>query len=221
MLSNNEKLLQSDMFRGLSDDAARRLVSLGRRRICVSGEEILAQGEPGVHVVYVASGVVRLTRTESSGRDADIRVCEPGDFIAEYVISLGGSYAHDACAGALSELVFFEAAALRVLADECPQFQRNLLKISARHLLEAFDGIAGDRLHTAVQRVANFLLHHCPDAALHATIHLPYKKQILAGKLGLGPEALSRAFAALARCGVDVKGRTVRIENVMLLRQVC
>jgi CRP-like cAMP-binding protein len=132
MLSNNEKLLQSDMFRGLSDDAARRLVSLGRRRICVSGEEILAQGEPGVHVVYVASGVVRLTRTESSGRDADIRVCEPGDFIAEYVISLGGSYAHDACAGALSELVFFEAAALRVLADECPQFQRNLLKISAR-----------------------------------------------------------------------------------------
>ncbi|MBB3565134.1 CRP-like cAMP-binding protein [Rhizobium sp. BK512] len=221
MLSNNERLLRSDLFHGLNEDTARRLAALARRRTYVLGEEILSEGEPGIYVVYVASGVVRLTRTESSGRDADIRVCEPGDFIAEYVIVLGGNYAHGACAGALSDLVLFEAATLRALADKCPQLQRNLLKISARHLLEAFDGIAGDRLHTAIQRVANFLLRQCPEAALQATFHLPYKKQILAGKLGLGPEALSRAFAALARCGVDVKGRTVRIENVVLLRQVC
>ena len=221
MLFNNERLLQSDLFHGLNDDTARLLAALARRRAYVPGEEILAEGDPGTHVVYVASGVVRLTRTESSGRDADIRVCEPGDFIAEYVIALGGSYAHGACAGALSEVVLFEAGALRILADQCSQLQRNLLKISACHLLEAFDGIAGDRLHTAAQRVANFLLRQCRETALQVTFHLPYKKQILAGKLGLGPEALSRAFAALARCGVDVKGRTVRIENVVLLRQAC
>ncbi|MDR6671187.1 Crp/Fnr family transcriptional regulator [Rhizobium sp. 1399] len=221
MLFNSEQLLQSDLFDGLSNDTARRLATLARRRVCMPEEEIFAEGEPGTHVVYVASGVVRLTRTESSGRDADIRVCEPGDFIAEYVIALGGNYAHGACAGALSALALFEAAALRTLADKCPQLERNLLKISARHLLEAFDCIAGDRLHMAAQRVANFLLRQCPETALQATFHLPYKKQILAGKLGLGPEALSRAFAALAQCGVDVKGRTVRIENVVLLRQVC
>ena len=140
------------------------------------GEEILAEGEPGIHVVYVASAVVRLTRTESSGRDSDIRVCEPGDFIAEYLIALGGNYAHGACAGASSELVHFKAAALRALADKCPQLQRNLLTISARHLLEAFDGIAGDRLHTAAHRVAIFLLRQCPEATFQATFHLPYKK---------------------------------------------
>jgi len=128
---NNERLLQSDLFCGLSEDTARRLKALTRRRTYVLGEEIFAEGEHGIHVVYVATGVVRLTRTESSGRDADIRVCEPGDFIAGYVIALGGNYPHSACAGASSELVLFEAAALRVLADKCPQFQRNLLKISA------------------------------------------------------------------------------------------
>lgn len=158
MLFNNERLLQSDLFCGLSEDTARRLKALARRRTYLLGEKIFAEGEPGIRVVYVATGVARLTQTESSGRDADIRVCEPGDFIAEYVIALGGNYAHGACAGAVSELVFFEAAALRALADKCPQLQRNLLKISARHLLEAFDGIAGDRLHTAAQRAANFLL---------------------------------------------------------------
>lgn len=221
MLFKNGQLSQSDLFHRLGEDTGRRLTTLARRHTFVLGEEILVEGEPGIHVVYVASGVVRLTRTESSGRNADIRICEPGDFIAEYIIALGGNYAHGARAGALSELVLFEAAALRRLADKCPRLQRNLLKISARHLLEAFDGIAGDRLHTAAQRVANFLLRQCPDTSLQATFHLPYKKQILAGKLGLGPEALSRAFAALARCGVDVKGRTVRIENVALLRQVC
>ena len=186
MLFNSEQLLRSDLFDGLSD-TVRRLATLARRRVYVPGEEIFAEGEPGIHVVYVASGVVRLTRTESSGRDADIRVCEPGDFIAECVIALGGNYAHGACAGALSALALFEAAALRTLADKCPQLQRNLLKISARHLLEAFDCIAGDGLHMAAQRVANFLLRQCPETALQATFHLPYKKQILAGKLGLGP----------------------------------
>lgn len=128
MLFNNERLLQSDLFHGLNDDTARRLAALARRRACVPGEEILAEGDPGTHVVYVASGVVRLTRTESSGRDADIRICEPGDFIAEYVIAFGGNYAHGARAGALSELVLFEAVALRTLADKCPQLQPNLLK---------------------------------------------------------------------------------------------
>ncbi len=221
MLFNNERLLQSDLFGELSEDTVMRLTVLARRRTYVAGEEIFAEGDPGIHALYVASGVVRLTRRESSGEEADVCVCEPGDFIGEYVIALGGNYAHGACAGALSELMLFEAAALRTLAEKCPQFQRNLLKISARHLLEAFDGMAGDRLHTAAQRVANFLLRQCPEAALQATFHLPYKKQILAGKLGLGPEALSRAFAALTRCGVDVKGRTVLIENVALLRQAC
>ena len=97
----------------------------------------------------------------------------------------------------------------------------NLMRIAPRHLVEAFECIAGDRSQTAAQRVANYFLRHCPGSATQAAFRLPYRKRILAGKLGLAPEALSRAFSALSDIGVVVAAKNVRIDNVEMLRTIC
>jgi len=97
------------------------------------------------------------------------------------------------------------------------------MRIMVRHLLGAMDCIAGDRLLTAAQRVANYLMSRCPASATtsRVTFRLPYRKRILAGKLGLAPEALSRAFAALAASGVEVRGKVVLVDSVDQLREAC
>ncbi|MEJ2743580.1 MAG: Crp/Fnr family transcriptional regulator [Gammaproteobacteria bacterium] len=79
--------------------------------------------------------------------------------------------------------------------------------------------VADDRLHTAPQRVANFILKNCPDAAESARFRLPFQKSLLAGKLGLAPEALSRAFSSLKAAGVSVRGRVIEIKDVNALRR--
>ena len=46
---------------------------------------------------------------------------------------------------------------------------------------------------------------------------LPFQKSLLAGKLGLAPEALSRAFAMLKKTGVSIRGRMVHITDAEAL----
>ena len=46
---------------------------------------------------------------------------------------------------------------------------------------------------------------------------LPYDKSLIAGRLGLKPESLSREFAKLRAVGVDVRASTVVVRDMALL----
>jgi hypothetical protein len=49
---------------------------------------------------------------------------------------------------------------------------------------------------------------------------LPYDKVLIAGRLGLTPESLSRAFARLRSIGVVVDASHVVVKDVAKLRQL-
>jgi hypothetical protein len=49
---------------------------------------------------------------------------------------------------------------------------------------------------------------------------LPYDKALIAGRLGLKPESLSRAFAKLRSVGVEVHASHVVVHEVTKLRDV-
>jgi CRP-like cAMP-binding protein len=221
MLAKNQMLEKSPLCEGLDEQTVKSLMGLVEFRAYEPNDRIVFEGEDACHIFYVATGIVRLTRAGSSGREADIAICEAGDLFADYLLSGGHSYALGAWATDFVEVGAIDLFQLRVLAEQHPGIERNMMRIASRHLLEAFDCIAGDRSQTAPQRVANYFLRHCPASAAQATFRLPYRKRILAGKLGLAPEALSRAFSTLAGAGVRVSGSIVRIESVERLRAAC
>lgn len=221
MPAKNPALVESDLFDGLDRATVEHLAAKARLQSFVADEQIIAEGHQASFVYCVVSGFVRLSKSESTGREADIFVCEPGDTFGEYLLSGGGSYAYSARSADGAEVALFELADLRAFADRHPIMHRNVMRIMTRHLLGAMDCIAGDRLHTAAQRVANYLMSRCPASASQVTLRLPYRKRILAGKLGLAPEALSRAFAALVPAGVEVRGKVVLVDSVDQLRKAC
>ena len=80
------------------------------------------------------------------------------------------------------------------------------------------------RLHTmkarnGAQRVAEFLLDlsDCPETG-PCEVTLPYDKLLVAGRLGMKPESLSRAFAKLKAHGVTVNRNAAHIDNACTLR---
>lgn len=221
MLARNPVLLRSELLAGLDRETVERLSALAEARTFSPHERIVEEGQKAGFIFCVASGLVRLTKKESAGREADVCICEPGDIFGEYLVAGGATYAHGAWAAEFTEIVMFDLKQLRLLAEQHHGIQRNIMHIMARHLLGALDCIAGDRLHTAAQRVANYLVTRCPPSVSRVTLRLPYQKRILAGKLGLAPEALSRAFAALAPLGVAVKGKNISVESVNLLKEAC
>jgi hypothetical protein len=66
--------------------------------------------------------------------------------------------------------------------------------------------------------VAEFLSSLCPIQTGGCTIGLPYDKALIAGRLGMQPESLSRAFARLKQIGVQIEHNTANIEDLARLR---
>jgi CRP-like cAMP-binding protein len=135
---------------------------------------------------------------------------------------LGDRHTFNAQAAEPVTLARFDYAKVRQIMREEPEFTFALMSIMAHHLDDARSNVANDRLRTAPQRVANYLLE-LSDAngnGAPASFRLPFQKSLLAGKLGLAPEALSRAFSLLKNSGVSIRGRVIHISDAEALRKI-
>jgi CRP-like cAMP-binding protein len=75
------------------------------------------------------------------------------------------------------------------------------------------------KAQTGAQRVAEFLLTLCQNSAGGCEVTLPYDKMLIAGRLGMKPESLSRAFSRLKAAGVSVSRNHAEIADIEALRE--
>lgn len=213
-------LMKAPIMASLGPQALNRMMDLASA-VSYEGRDILFREGEAADVFYcVLSGYVRLYRLNKDGREADIRICGPGENFAECLLYLGPNYRYNAQAAEAVTLARFDLAKVRAAAEQDGDIARSIMQSLANHLLTAMDCVANDRLQTAPQRVAHYLLNNCPKESTSASIRLPFQKSLLAGKLGLAPEALSRAFSALRGAGVTVRGRLIQINDVNALKQI-
>jgi CRP/FNR family transcriptional activator FtrB len=92
----------------------------------------------------------------------------------------------------------FTAAASHELAKDC------------RDIAEDFKT---ERLTTAIERLASWMLRADAEAGGTGHFALPYDKRTLAALLGMAPANLSRNLAALAPAGLVVRGRRVTLND--------
>lgn len=76
------------------------------------------------------------------------------------------------------------------------------------------------KLRNSAERLANYLLTLQVQQNGETTLNLPHEKRILASLLGMTPENLSRAFAALGDYGVAVQGNEVSLTMMAALRRM-
>lgn len=76
------------------------------------------------------------------------------------------------------------------------------------------------KLLSAIERLSAMLLALAPRHSGPITVTLPGGRQLIAGRLGVTPQSLSRAFAALRPIGVSGSSRTVTIADPARLREI-
>jgi CRP-like cAMP-binding protein len=221
-LSNRDRavLMKAPFLAGLGSGALIRLMSTMTISTLPARKFVTREGENADAFYCVLSGYVRLFRLSREGREADIMVCAPGETFAECLLFSDNIYRCNAQTAEPATLARFDMQAVRDLAQQDPEIAKALISAVSRHLLGTMDCIANDRLFTAPQRVANYILSRCPTDGSSASIRLPFQKSLLAGMLGLAPEALSRAFSSLRRVGVTVRGRIIQVGDVQALRNI-
>ncbi|MFN7103044.1 MAG: Crp/Fnr family transcriptional regulator [Pseudorhizobium sp.] len=213
-------LMRTPFMTALSNEALLKMLNAAMINTLPARHVVFREGTPAEHFYCVLGGYVRLYRLNREGREADIRVCGPGDTFAECQIFGDDTYRFNAQTAENTTFARFDIRTVRALAEQEPDIAKAIMGCLSLHLLTTMDCVANDRLHTAQQRVAEYLLKNCPVDGGAASIRLPFQKSLLAGMLGLAPEALSRAFSSLRRIGVTVRGRVVQIGDVRALRDV-
>jgi CRP/FNR family transcriptional regulator len=194
-------LRRCHLFRGLSEESLRSLVSIGRSLSYPKGQQIFAQGDPCPGIFVVASGSVRVYKLAPSGREHVLHFAEPGMTFGE--VAAIGDFPCPAYADAAETTgcVLLPAAKfmaeLRESHDLCLELMEGLSGW-VRHLVGLLEDIV---LRDAVSRVARTLLRTQPEPG-GADFTLPMRKKDLASHLNLTSETLSRSLRRLADCGL-------------------
>ncbi|MFO1203072.1 MAG: Crp/Fnr family transcriptional regulator [Tabrizicola sp.] len=200
------------------DTVAVTVLESARVRSFSRGETIFLQGERASAIYIVAEGWVKLYRIAPSGAEAVVGVFTKGSSFGEAVAFRHDTYPVAAEAVTDCTLIRIEADAfLRQIRDN-PEVAISILSATFVHLHGLVAQVEALKAQTGAQRVAEFLLElaSCREGACEVT--LPYDKVLIAGRLGMKPESLSRAFARLKEQGVTIKQNTAQIDDVAVLR---
>ncbi len=118
--------------------------------------------------------------------------------------------------GATSLLKLPAGRFMRLLA-ESPALSAAMIRDGKEKNRALMNEIEALKAQSADQRLARFLLSLCPSGEDRCGFRLPYDKRLVAARLGVKQETLSRAFARLRDFGVRTETREVFIESVARL----
>jgi CRP-like cAMP-binding protein len=207
------------LFSGLPEGDLLDLLRDAAVEVRDQGAELFAQGALNQHFYVVLDGHVELFVDAGDGRRQVIEVVQKPAIIGEQAIFGEGAQLG---AGVLSRA--------RVLAVPVESFRRRLesrfdlmllmlgsmsfrLRILVRQIAEL-------KLKTTAQRLGGFLISLTDRERGPIEVRFPYDKRIVAEKLGMKPESLSRALVRLAAVGVRSQpDNSVVITDIERLRR--
>lgn len=211
---------QSRLFSGLPPDLSDMLLEAAQLRVLRRGQTIFHHGDTAQSIHIVTSGWVKLYRIAPNGTEAVVGVMTRGQSFGEPIALRRAVYPVSAEATTACELLAVPAKVLLDLLQSRPEAVIAVLAATFLHLQGLIEQIEQLKARSGSQRVAEFLLELCPEGAESATVILPYDKMLIAGRLGMKPESLSRAFVRLRDHGVRVAQSNAAIASISRLRDL-
>ena len=206
------------LFAGLGPEMLERLMEPAQVENHPRGSLLFSQEEPASRFYVVLVGWVKIYRLGPDGHESVVHVFTRGDSFAEAAIFAGGQYPVCAATAASSRLLSIPATPFLQLLEQEPTVARNMLAAMSRHLRQLVSRLEQLQSHSATERLASFLLSLIDEGGRAADLRLPIDKALLAARLGMQPETLSRALARLRGAGVEVDGERIHVPDVEELR---
>ncbi len=212
---------QHYLFAGLHPDDFNRLVASVREQKLGKGQILFHRGDAAEHFYYVNSGLIELSLIAPSGEKKTLEVVGPGRTFGEAVAFMQ-EHRFPVTAEALEDVHTAQIpnhAYLDVLKSNSGACMRLLADIS-RHLHARVREIEKLTIQNARHRLIGYLLDHVTQTTNDAaTIHLDLPRHIIASRLSIKPETLSRLLRNLTDEGlVSIDDRDVSIHRVSDLR---
>ena len=195
------------LFRSLSSEQLRFLAASCFRRHAPKGQVICDKGTRMDGFFALREGRVKLAILSADGSERVVQIAVAGETFGEAVGLIDRPlpvYAQTLCD---SELLFFAADGVRAALMRWPTLSLLFLQQICSRVHELYRDLEACCLHSALQRVAGFLLDRLECVreqgdASSCRVVLPAGKAVVASRLNLTPETFSRELRSLSSAGV-------------------
>ncbi len=206
-------------FAELSAEAVAELLQGAVVRRYPKAALLFSAGDPADAFFAVVEGAVRLFALNADGSESTIDIVGARMTFAEAAIFAIGRYPVNAEAMDGARLVRIGAAVfLRKLSDN-PRLALQMLASLGRWQLRLMGELWQLKAQTPAQRLAWYVQNLASVREGPVEVKLPYPKSLIASRIGIAPESLSRALSRLGEIGVESHGDVVQVRDIEALRR--
>jgi CRP/FNR family transcriptional regulator, dissimilatory nitrate respiration regulator len=184
------------LFEPLDAEQRRRVLESARVLRLERGQILFTRGDPAQGFYLVLEGTIKLYLLSPEGEEKVVEVMQPGQTFAEAVMFMEQeAYPVNAAALTNLRLAAFSNAVFIQLLRESPGLALRMLATLSRRLHGLLHQIDELALQDATHRLVAYLL--MLPREVEDTIALDLPKQVIAARLAITPETLSRTLAVL------------------------
>lgn len=201
------------LFSELSDADLERVARFARERRLARGEVLFQRGDLPHGFYFLVSGQVKLAFSSAQGTEKVVEILGPMQSFGEAVMFMDHPY--PVFAEALSDSVLLQLgqAVVTELIEKDAKFALKLLAGMSVRMHSLVRDVETYSLRSSIQRVIGYLLQQA-DSDQPCEFALPTSKQVIASRLNLTPETLSRIFHELAENGlITVHGKLISLHD--------
>ena len=209
------------LFARLSNDLLAEVLAAATAHRYISGDTLFHQGEDPQSLHVVIDGEIGLFGTASDGEETVVNILRSGEIFIAAAALTGRPYLMSAKALAPSRILALPAERLRRDLQSVPDLAAGMLEAMSTHFRTLVREVKELKLKTSAQRLGLYLLSLTPKRSGSAVAWLPHSKRVIAARIGIRPETLSRNLAALQQYGVQVSATKVSIADLETLAAFC
>lgn len=208
-------------FKGLSDGDVAQLL----QNAVVTEEEksslLFSQGDPANRFYIILEGRVKLFTANEEGEESIVEIFNPTTSFAEAAMFASGRFPVNCETVMKSRIVRVDGDPFLRTLKANPRIGKKILTKMAIRYRDLLHEIIQLKTQSPAQRLAAFFLSLAEAKEDGETIQLPYDKNLIAARVGMKPESLSRALVRLREIGVESEKRELIVRDVNALREFC
>ncbi len=220
-LEDHEKLREVAIFSELSEATLAALTKGAFLQRFPSQTMLFRQGDLPDFLYVLLEGSVQFTGTAPDARETVVEILKPVDAFMPAAVLTNTPYLVSAKVVHPARIVMVPAAAVLQTITHDAGLALALLASISRQYRALLRQVKDLKLRTSTQRLGCYLLALAEENGGDGLVELPHDKRLIAARLGMTPESLSRAFSSLRTMGVEVRGHRIRLTDVTKLRQNC
>jgi CRP-like cAMP-binding protein len=185
------------------------------------GASIIKEGTQIREFSYLKSGLVKLFRTDTSGKEQIISIAKPMDYVSLLSVFSNKRYNYSVAALEDSVTCSLKMEEVRSLINDNGKLALNLLSKMSRMT----DKLILDSLQIRVKhlrgRVAYLLLFFSEDIYSSEEFDLPLSRKEMAEYVGMTTENVIRTLSEFRKDGIlKIYGKTIHIANLDSLKSI-